>query len=157
MPRNASPASFVWTAVPGFQRQLHMAARPLLALGALAVALGLVLTMASYTVVVSAGPADPDPTTTSFVEARGWPGGYALELVQPRPEPGVRIRFEEQWLPSYLDFGWAFGRWNGLYFTLDWIVFSAICMVAIGGPRFIIRRITAPDLRVDVREGRTKE
>jgi hypothetical protein len=143
--------------VPGSQRQFHVSARPLLALGALAVALGVALTMASYTVVVSSGPADPDPTTTSFIEARGWPRGYALELVQPIPEPGVRIRFEEQWLPSYLDFGWAFGRWNGLDFTVDWIVFSAICVVAIGVPWLIIDRIGHPISRVDVRQGRTKE
>jgi hypothetical protein len=104
------------------------------------IALGLALTLASYSLAVRRGVI-PDPGVLSTTELRGWPAGYALELAQPVPEPGVRIRFEEQWVPSFVDDAWSIGRWAGFYFVLDWVLLGATCAAALCAFWYLVGRV----------------
>lgn len=94
---------------------------------AASVGLGLSLTLASGGVMHES----PLPGSASVVEMRGWPAWYVVSLRQPIDEPGVKIRFEEQWLPSLLEGQWPIGSSSVLGFLVDWVVLTVISGVVL--------------------------
>lgn len=92
---------------------------------AISLALGVMLTIASQTIVAWTSP-DADPTSPAYLEFRGWPQPFAMTLVNPANDPGVEIRFREQWLPSYMDDGFVAVR-----IAMDVMVFGAVAFAVL--------------------------